>query len=78
MLLNASGGAVGGFVSHDADGGLLYLSLSHLAGSCTFPYKIVETTLLCGSFHGGVAHICGADGLVCLLRSLRVGVEIAR
>ena len=59
-------------------GSLLNLRLRHLACCCALPDKVVESALLRCSLDGCVRHVCGADSLVSLLRSLRVGVEVAR
>ena len=62
----------------DVDGGLFYLSISHLRGDGTLPDQLVKALLLAGSIDAGFAHVGRADGLVSLLRSLRAGMIGAR
>ena len=59
-------------------GGFLYLGVGHLAGGGALPYQVVEALFLRCAFYGGGVHVCGAYGLVRLLRALCVCVPLAR
>ncbi|CCZ13370.1 unknown [Prevotella sp. CAG:487] len=49
--------------------GLLYERVSHLASRRALPYKVIQSAFLHCPVHRSVVHICGADGLMSLLRA---------
>ena len=61
----------------DVDRCLLQFCVSHLRGQRALPHQFVEAALLLGALDGLVAHIGRSDGLVGLLRTLGVGVELS-
>ena len=58
--------------------GLLNLGVSHLACYSALPYQLVKTSFLHLAFNGGSRHVGRTDGLVSLLCTLRLSVELAR
>ena len=52
--------------------GLFHLRVGHLRGDGALPDELVEALLCLCAVDGAVLHICGADSLVSLLRTLGI------
>ena len=61
----------------DGDGGLLDLCIGHLRGESTFPYQFIEAAFGRCTLYCLTVHIGGTYGLVSLLSSFGLGLEVA-
>ena len=55
---------------------LLYLRIGHLTGYGAFPDQVIEFLLLLGTLYLRIAHIGRTNGLMSLLRTLCIGMEL--